>query len=642
MQNVEVTLGTTSDGTTPAAYLAGHKKIGSYLLEAGLLTSDALSEALLFAQETGIRLGRALVLQRNVNETELMGFLAEQHNLPYINLSLEMVDAEVAHRISAHDTRVWGALPIMADETGVTVVITDPLEISSTQQVEAILEQPVKVVVTTEQAFEQALEALYHEEYTHLSTQQLRTLHPRESAFEVISHEQKIILALLLFLSVIACIFNVLNYLILVNALTTIFYLAFSTHRFYLIYRALSTSLEVPVSAEEIAALDDRSLPIYTILIPLYKEADVLPKLTHSIASLDYPKAKLDVKLLMEANDAETIAAAQALDLPLNFEQVIIPHSMPKTKPKACNYGLIKARGELVVIYDAEDLPDPDQLKKAVIAFTKAGDSVVCVQAKLNYFNRDQNLLTRWFTLEYSMWFDLFLPGLNATDTPLPLGGTSNHFRRSRLEELGAWDPFNVTEDADLGVRLYKAGYKTLVIDSTTYEEANSDVKNWIRQRSRWMKGYIQTWLVHMRHPFALRKAIGTKAFLSFNLTIGGTFLGALLNPIYWCLTAIWFLVHWGLLRQVFPVPIYYTGMFNLFVGNFAFLYVSLAGCMRRDFDSMVKYSLLIPLYWILMSIATWKGFIQLLYKPFYWEKTVHGLAKNAPHTAASGTGSNS
>jgi len=301
-------------------------------------------------------------------------------------------------------------------------------------------------------------------------------------------------------------------------ALSTAFYLGFSVYKFYLAYLAMSHTLEIDTTAEEVAALADRSLPVYTILVPLYKETAVLPRLVEAIDQLDYPKAKLDVKLLLEEDDAETIAFARAAGLPSHFRLVIVPQGMPKGKPKACNYGLIQAQGEYVVIYDAEDLPERDQLKKALVAFSKGDDRLACVQAKLNYFNRDQNLLTCWFTTEYSMWFDLFLPGLDASGAPIPLGGTSNHFRTDMLRGIGAWDPYNVTEDADLGVRLFKRGWTTAVIDSTTYEEANSEVYNWIRQRSRWVKGYIQTYLVHMRHPLDLLRQLGPKGFFSFQL----------------------------------------------------------------------------------------------------------------------------
>lgn len=610
----------------------GRKTIGTYLLEAGIITAGALDDALALSQKVGIRIGRALVLLRHTSQEELVSFLARQQRLPFFDLDPGMIEPTIAKLLTEREARMYGALPISVDEDSITVAMVDPLDSDAISNVTTALGKEIIVAITTEDAFERALELLYQDEYTYKSTRDLFFRYPEESAFRVITPSQKKTLVIIGVILLLGLLWNAVGLLIALNALTTTFYLAFSFHRFYLVYRALSHDLEVPVSQEEIDALEDRDLPIYTILVPLYKEAGVLPKLTRSINGLDYPLAKLDVKLLMESNDQETIRAAQALNLPPNFEHVIVPDSLPKTKPKACNYGLIKAKGEYIVIYDAEDIPDSDQLKKALVAFKKVGPLVACIQAKLNYFNRNQNLLTRWFTTEYSMWFDLFLPGLDASGAPVPLGGTSNHFRRHLLEGLGAWDPYNVTEDADLGVRLYKAGYKTAMIDSTTFEEANSDLANWVRQRSRWVKGYIQTWLVHMRHPVTLYKEIGAKAFFGFNLTVGGTFLGFLLNPIYWLLTTLWFLTEWNVVQQMFPPAIYYIGAINLFIGNFAFTYMNVAGSLRREFYDMVKYALLSPIYWILMSIGAWKGFIQLLYKPFYWEKTVHGLDKGAPN----------
>jgi cellulose synthase/poly-beta-1,6-N-acetylglucosamine synthase-like glycosyltransferase len=252
------------------------------------------------------------------------------------------------------------------------------------------------------------------------------------------------------------------------------------------------------------------------------------------------------------------------------------------------------------------------------------------VQSKLNYYNRDQNLLTRWFTTEYSMWFDLFLPGLDASGAPIPLGGTSNHFRTRVLREVGAWDPHNVTEDADLGMRLYKTGWKTAVIDSTTYEEANSELYNWIRQRSRWVKGYIQTYLVHMRSPRRLGRQLGPRCFFSFQMVVGGTSFGFLMNPVFWLLTAAWFLFQWSWIREIYPAPLFYLGALSLYFGNFAFTYLNVAGCLRRGYYDMVKYALLSPLYWALMSVAAWKGLLQLFYAPSYWEKTRHGLYRGA------------
>ncbi len=267
-----------------------------------------------------------------------------------------------------------------------------------------------------------------------------------------------------------------------------------------------------------------------------------------------------------------------------------------------------------------------DQLKKVFVAFSKTPANVACIQAKLNYYNSRQNILTQWFTVEYSMWFDLLLPGLDADHAPIPLGGTSNHFRTYSLVEAGAWDPYNVTEDADLGIRLFKRGYRTRIVDSTTYEEANSQYSNWIRQRSRWLKGYMQTWLVHMRHPIRLIKEIGFNNFMSFQFIVGGTFFTALMNPFYWAMTLLWFLAQPEFIHRLFPGPIFFMGALCLYVGTFVFTYVNVAGAMRRGYYDMVRTAMLSPIYWAMSSIASWKGFVQLIFKPHFWEKTRHGL----------------
>jgi cellulose synthase/poly-beta-1,6-N-acetylglucosamine synthase-like glycosyltransferase len=434
-----------------------------------------------------------------------------------------------------------------------------------------------------------------------------------------------VVFIILLLLVIVALALAPVATIIVMIALASVFYTATSLYKFLLTYNALGHAYEIEVTPEEIAALDERELPPYTILVPLYREANVLPRLVRGMEGLDYPKTKLDIRLLCEEDDDETVDGIRAMNLPPHYKLVVVPDAQPKTKPKACNYGLLQADGRYVVIFDAEDRPDPDQLKKIVIAFSKADPRVTCIQAKLNYFNSDQNLLTRWFTTEYSMWFDLLLPGLDAQDVPIPLGGTSNHFITDRLIDLAAWDPFNVTEDADLGVRLHKAGFKTAMIDSTTLEEANSDLSNWVRQRSRWIKGYIQTWLVHMRHPWRLLDQVGLKSWISFQLVVGGTFI-FLLNPIFWALTTAFFFTEAGFIQQLFPSFVFYASAFQLFIGNFVFMYLNVAGSVQRGYFDLAKYALLSPLYWGLMSIAAWKGFLQLFYRPFYWEKTVHGL----------------
>jgi len=607
----------------------GHKNIGTYLLENNYITRRQLNEALELANQTGTRLGQALLIKQYVREKNIYRLLAQQSNLPYVELENYDIEEKTARCIDPEIEREFGMLPIEADENSVTLAIVDPINTEVIAKAEELTGKHIYPVVTSEEDLEKAFERIYSTDYTAISTSNLLHRSPRESAFKVLSKGQIIFFAAFLILSGIWMVFDFTSYVITINVLVTIFYIGFSSYKFYLIYHALNHDNEISISQEEIDALRDKDLPIYTLLVPVYKEAELLQDLLQALSQIDYPSTKLDIKILMEADDTETTHRFYELGLPPHFKGIIVPGSLPKTKPKACNYGLIHARGEYVVIFDAEDLPETDQLKKAVIAFQNTTPDVVCIQAKLNYFNRTQNLLTRWFTVEYSMWFDLFLPGLDASGAPIPLGGTSNHFKRRALVEVGAWDPHNVTEDADLGMRLYKHGYHTRTIDSTTFEEANSDLENWVRQRSRWMKGYIQTWLVHMRNPVKLFHEVGLKGFISFQFVAGGTFFSALVNPILWAITTVWFLTEWSFIQETYPGVIFYMGSLNLYLGNFVFTYMNVAGAMRRKHYDNVRYALLSPIYWGLMSIGAWKGFFQLITKPHYWEKTIHGLSQN-------------
>jgi cellulose synthase/poly-beta-1,6-N-acetylglucosamine synthase-like glycosyltransferase len=371
-----------------------------------------------------------------------------------------------------------------------------------------------------------------------------------------------------------------------------------------------------------------RDWPMYTVLCPMYRETAVLGQLVGAMRALDYPAASLEVLLLLEEDDVETIAFVRSMTLPAIFQVVVVPDSQPKTKPKACNYGLTIARGEFVVIFDAEDVPEADQLKKAAAAFGRMSTRIACLQAPLNFYNPRQNVLTRLFTAEYSLWFDLMLRGLQRLGGPIPLGGTSNHFRTAVLRGLGGWDPYNVTEDADLGIRLYRQGFRTGMLNSTTYEEANPRVRNWIRQRSRWIKGYMQTFLVHTRGGWNLRRTRDPH-FLTFLLIIGGKMLVNFVNPLMWALTIGYFAFRplvGHAIESVYPAWVFYPAVLTLVAGNLLFVYTFLLGSARRGNHDLIKYGLLAPFYWLLMSVAAVKALAQLIAKPHYWEKTVHGL----------------
>lgn len=450
--------------------------------------------------------------------------------------------------------------------------------------------------------------------------------HPDASAMRVTNTLQKVVLLVLVVLVALCFVLDWALTLIVLNGLFLAFYLATVAFKAYLIDLSVRAGSGVAFSKDEIAALKDDDLPGYSILVPLYREAASLPRLLDGLRALDYPKEKLDILLLLEEDDQDTRRALELTDLPRYVRAVVTPDSQPKTKPKACNLGLALARGEYVVIYDAEDRPEPDQLKKAVLGFGRCGREVACLQARLDFYNQRQNLLTRWFTTDYAIWFDLLLPGLDHLNAPIPLGGTSNHFRTAELRALLGWDPYNVTEDCELGVRLALAGKRTRMMDSTTWEEACSRLGYWVRQRSRWTKGYIQTYLAHQRRPFSLVGKLGLTRALSFHVMVGGTFVCLLVNPAYWVLTLLWFAFRWKTFGELFPYPLVLWGVLCLFVGNFLFIYAAVIATYKRGYFDLVKYCLLVPVYWLLTSFGAWKGFVQLLGRPSYWEKTSHGL----------------
>jgi cellulose synthase/poly-beta-1,6-N-acetylglucosamine synthase-like glycosyltransferase len=449
-----------------------------------------------------------------------------------------------------------------------------------------------------------------------------------QSAFHRLSYRQIAAILLIAFTLIVSSTLDWHATAVISVAVMTALYFGDLLFNLYLIYRSFAKPTEITISQDEIDTVSEKDWPTYTILCPLYKESHVIPQFVEAMSRLDYPKEKLQVMLLLEADDKVTISAAEELSLPSFVEIHIVPDSSPKTKPKACNYGLTRARGQYTTIYDAEDVPDPQQLKKAVIAFKQLGERTVCIQAKLNFYNPKQNLLTRIFTAEYSLWFDLVLTGLHSIGAPIPLGGTSNHFPTAKLRELHGWDAFNVTEDCDLGMRLVKKNYHTAVIDSITYEEANSGLMNWLLQRTRWIKGYIQTYFVHMRAV----KDFKSSHKITFQLVVGGKILSMIINPLMWVITISYFVFRssFGVwVEQFYPAPVLYMAVFSLIFGNFLYMYYYMIGCAKREHDDLIKYVIFVPLYWLGMSIAAWRAIAEMVTNPHYWSKTKHGLHLN-------------
>ena len=365
-------------------------------------------------------------------------------------------------------------------------------------------------------------------------------------------------------------------------------------------------------------------LPIVSLMVALYRESDIAPRLVKRLELLDYPQELLDVLLVVEAEDHMTRDALMQADLPGWMRVVIVPNGSVKTKPRALNFALDHCRGSIVGVYDAEDAPEPDQIRKVVDRFYTRGPDLACLQGRLDFYNPRVNWFSRCFTIEYAAWFRLLLPGIERLGLAVPLGGTTLFFRRAVLESLGRWDAHNVTEDADLGMRIARRGYRTELIATTTFEEANCRPRSWVKQRSRWIKGFMMTWLTHMRDPVLLWKELGPRKFIGFQLLLAGSVLHALLAPVLW---TFW-LLPLGLPHPVATLlpsggfAVLLTGFLAVEVSLIAFGIAGLAQTRHRMNPLWVPTMVL---YYPLATFAAYKAAWEMLVQPFYWDKTSHG-----------------
>ena len=364
---------------------------------------------------------------------------------------------------------------------------------------------------------------------------------------------------------------------------------------------------------------DPEDFPAYTILCPLYREANVVADLAAALEKLDYPTEALDIKLLVEGDDIDTLTAALTVSAAPHIEVVIIPACAPRTKPKALNAGLARACGEFVVVYDAEDRPHPQQLRAALAAFEDGGEELACVQAPLSIDNADASWIARQFAAEYAIQFREVLPFLARLNLPLPLGGTSNHFRTEVLPRSGGWDPHNVTEDADLGYRIARDGYRSSVIGPPTMEEAPVTFGAWLNQRTRWIKGHLQTWLVLMRDPIRTAREMGLAAFASMQIVFATGLVAAFAHgPLAFIL----------LTAMLTPYDLLTTADFALAIAGYCVaVFAALTACALSGSLSHARAALTMPFYWPLASLAAYRAVFELIFRPHHWAKTAHGLS---------------
>ena len=452
----------------------------------------------------------------------------------------------------------------------------------------------------------------------------------RKSSKQLIYPETTSFLVILLAITTIVLLFLsgvfVTSVLVIISGLVAFFYFVFMVFKLSVVVTALRFPL-IDFTQEEIDAITDEELPVYTVFVPLREEAEVMEQIVAAMRSLDYPEEKMNLIITVEEYDVDTIEAIRRVGIPESWSVCVLPDTQPKTKPKAMNVAFLQAKGEFSVIYDAEIIPDNDQLKKAYLAFKKYPE-IAAFQTRLDHYNVDQSIVTKLFNTEFSFHYDMFLPGLQRFNFPIPLSGHSVHFRTEAIRRIGAWDPYNVAEDCEMGMRLFRHGYRSGIINSFSREEAAGDILGWVKQRTRWQKGFIQTSIVHLRQPFELYRELGgLRNFLAFLILVPGTVILSLLNLVTWGLLVWWMLFHPEFIQNMYPLLILDTANIAAIIGGFLFMYLNLVALYRRDRFHLVKYFFLTPFYWFMLAIATTRAVWQLRdsKSAHVWEKTTHG-----------------
>ncbi|MGE0753827.1 MAG: glycosyltransferase [Alphaproteobacteria bacterium] len=602
--------------------------IGQILLEDGLIKNEQLTHALALQKRQGGRLGDILVAEGAINYHKLYQALAAHYEIPYTDLLKNPPDTRLLDPRLAQTYIKMRCIP-WKKENARTVIATSELNDEVLHFCRSIVKGQMEFVFTSPFDIRRAVESSYAKEMELHSRLWLWSKDPEASARQTLFPRQRVVLYGILGLSLLSLLLFPLKFGLAFFAFCHIAYAITMLFKQFVFSHGATCTTEWTWE-KKLGNLDDRDLPVYTILLPMYRETESLKSLMKCMQRFDYPASKLDIKLVLESDDKETLASAIALKLRYQFDIIRVPSGGPRTKPRACNYALQFARGELVTIFDADDRPDPLQLKKAVAAFASLSPDVVCLQARLNYFNANDNMLTRFFSLEYSILFHFMLYGLQRLGMPIPLGGTSNHISLARLKELGEWDPYNVTEDADLGARLAARGLKTAMLDSYTMEEAPNRVWPWIKQRSRWVKGYMQTWLVHMRHPARFYRQVGLRGFIGFQCFIGLPCFTFLTAPLVWGLAIAWLASMPPESSISVPAWLVWLTAINMVINIFTHWYQAFycAWQYRVHVGAISLAALLYPFYMVLHSVASYRALWQLAVNPHFWDKTAHGVSK--------------
>ncbi len=596
--------------------------LGEILVASGALSPDNLAKAVALQQREDARFGEILVAQGMVTPEALYAALARQYQAQLVDLATDPPEPHLIDQLGAEFCIQHGILPWRTIDSATVVISARPDEIGAVLPYLPAEFGQIRLAIAPERDIQTALIAARHRA---LSLRAETRVKAGESCRNWRGNRNwrigmaglaGIITLIWLWPFAGACLLSAWAILALV-ANTGLKTTAALTQ-----LRARKHARLPPAPAPDSPRF--LRLPTVSILVPLFQESEIAGRLVKRLTALSYPRELLDLCLIVEADDLITQDALRRADLPPWMRTITVPRGAVRTKPRALNFALDFVRGTIIGVYDAEDAPDPDQIHKVVRRFAERSSNVACLQGVLDFYNTRRNWLSRAFAIEYATWFRLVLPGLERLGLAVPLGGTTLFFRRSVLEELGGWDAHNVTEDADLGVRLARRGYRTELIETVTREEANCDALPWIRQRSRWIKGYAMTWAVHMRHPRQLREELGLRKFIGVQLLFLGSFSQFLLAPLLWSFWGIAL----GLPHPLLAVLPHWMalGLFAIFAfSELLTIGIGLAAVKGPEHRFLMKWVPSLHLYWPLASFAALKATVEILTRPYYWDKTTHG-----------------
>ena len=610
------------------------RALADLLLSRGIISQDELATALALEQRQDLGLADILLVRGLIAEPQLLELQAEFHNARRIHPRRERADAALAEKLSAASAHRLSALPWRKIGQALVVVTSHPENLPKIR--EALSHDGVIILALASRAdMRQALGAAYGSALA----RRAESMTPLELSCRAWNglRTARILACIILGLTIsyllaptatIIGLYGFAGFLFLTNTGLRLAVLMAS------MWRGRASKIDgVEAARADIKPHPLWKRPVVSIFVPLFKEQNIAGALIDRLSQIDYPPELLDVMLIIEADDTTTQKAIADCDLPPHFRAIMVPKGQPRTKPRAMNYALTFARGSIIGIYDAEDRPEPDQIWRVVRGFAASPPDLACLQGRLDYYNAGHNFLSRCFTLEYATWFRVMLPGVAHLGLFVPLGGTTVFIRRDVLDEIGGWDAHNVTEDADLGLRLVRRGYRTELIDTTTYEEANSAVIPWIKQRSRWLKGYAMTWATAMRSPTALLQDLGLWRFMGFQVQLIGAVLGFVSMPLLWSFV----LKPLGLPHPLDDV---------LSSGQFLAIGLVFLAAMVLDMAIMIiaceaphlrKNRRFIPLmgaYFPLATIAAFLAVAEMALRPFYWAKTAHGRFSPSQATA--------